>query len=91
MLRTLVDARGPVGLMVAALICVWGLRTYALDADDVYLAFIHLQKPAIFWLLVYGYATLWFTTPWIATSVVLSLLGMIVYRQVTEKRDRSLT
>ncbi len=81
MLRTIVHARAPLGLAAAALICTWGLRVYPLDADDPFLAFIHLQKPAIFWLLVYGYAMLWFTTPWIGTSVVTSLLAMMAYRQ----------
>src|SRR5438105_88934 len=81
MLRTVVDARAPLGLLAAAVVCTWGLRTYPLDADDPYLAFIHVQKPGIFCLLVYGYATLWFTTPWIATSVITSVLAMVAYRR----------
>jgi hypothetical protein len=90
MLRTIVDARGLVGVMTAALVCVWGLRTYPFDTENVYLLFIQAQKPRIFYLLAYGYATLWFTTPWIATSVITSVLAMGVYRRRPHARFHAL-
>jgi hypothetical protein len=34
----------------------------------VYLQLIELRSPAVFAVLVYGYATLWFTTPFFALS-----------------------
>jgi hypothetical protein len=36
--------------------------------DDVFLALIALRTPHIFQTLAYGYATLWFTTPFFSAT-----------------------
>jgi hypothetical protein len=40
--------------------------------------------------LAYGYATLWFTTPYFAASLVLSLMAILVYRRAPRVRGRPL-
>jgi hypothetical protein len=90
MLRAIVDARGLLGAVTAALICLWGLRTYPFDTANVYLLYIYAQKPGLYYLLAYSYATLWFTTPWIGTSVITSVLTMVAYRRRPHLRLRPL-
>src|SRR5216683_2933852 len=63
MVRTILDARPLVAMIVAAAIGATGLHVYPLPTHDVFLALIAVRTPAIFHLLAYGYATIWFTTP----------------------------
>jgi len=90
MRRMLVDARGLVATIVAAVIGVWGLYTYPLNHDDVFLALVALQNPSVFTVFSYGYATFWFTTPFLAASLVLSVVALMVYRRVPAARHRAL-
>src|SRR5204862_1863410 len=90
MLRMLVDARGLVATIVAAVIGAWGLYTYPMNHDDVFLALVALQNPSVFKVFSYGYATFWFTTPFLAASLVLSLVALVVYRRVPSARHRAL-
>jgi hypothetical protein len=90
MLRAIVDARGLVAMIIAAGVGTWGLHTYPVQPDDVFLALIQLRKPAVFQVLVYGYATLWFTTPFFLASLVTSLLAIVAYRRVPAVRHRPL-
>ena len=90
MLRTILDARALVALIVAALIGVCGLRVYPLPTENVFFALMALRAPRVFHVVAYGYATLWFTTPWIGTSVVTSVLAMIAYRRRSHLRHRAL-
>src|SRR5689334_21810600 len=48
MLRVIADARQFTALSLAALIGVWGLQTHPIRSDDVFLALIALEKPAMF-------------------------------------------
>src|SRR4029077_18578521 len=57
---------------------------------NVYLQLIELRSPAVFLVLVYGYATLWFTTPFFALSIVASLVTIIAYRYPAGARARPL-
>ena len=90
MLRTLVEVRGALGMIIAAVVCVWGLHTYPFAAENAYLLVIGVRAPRVYALLSYGYATLWFTTPWMGASVVTSVLTMIAYRQRPSMRFRAL-
>jgi len=90
MLRTLVEARGLVAMLVAASVGTWGLHTYPVRTDDVFLALIEARKPFVFQVLAYVYATLWFTTPFFATSLVTSVLAIITYRHPLGTRERAL-
>jgi hypothetical protein len=90
MLRVLVDARGLVAMIVAAVIGAWGLYTYPMNHDEVFLALVALQNPSLFKVFSYGYATFWFTTPFLAASLVLSMVALVVYRRVPSARPRAL-
>ena len=56
-------------MLVAAGVGAWGLQAYPVDRDNVFLQLIELRSPTVFRVLVYGYATLWFTTPFFAASL----------------------
>jgi hypothetical protein len=90
MLRQILEWRTTVAMIVAIGVGVWGLNVYPVSPDDVFLGLIHARKPMVFHALVYGYATLWFTTPFIAASLIASLLTIIVYRRLPAMRFRSL-
>jgi hypothetical protein len=47
-----------------------GLHVYPLCTDDVFLAVIALRSPHVFDGLAYGYATLWFATPFLLASML---------------------
>ncbi len=70
MLRTILDARALVAMIVATVIGGMGLHVYPLPTDDVFLVLIALRTPAIYHTLAYGYATIWFTTPFFAAADV---------------------
>ena len=59
-------------------------------AANVYLQLIELRSPAVFVVLVYGYATLWFTTPFFALSMLASLVTIVAYRYPAGARARPL-
>src|SRR5438132_10198676 len=90
MVRTIVDARGVVAMLLAAGVGTWGLHTYPVNMENVFLALIELRKPVLFQVLAYGYATLWFTTPFFLASLLTSVLAIVVYRQAPTARFRTL-
>src|SRR6266852_253337 len=90
MLRTILDARPLVAMIVAAVIGATGLHVYPLPTDDVFLALIALRTPAIFQMLAYGYATIWFTTPFFAASLVTSMIAILAYHRLPARRSRPL-
>lgn len=85
MLRAVVDARRIVALTAAGAVGVWGLSAYPFVHDNAFLGLIALRAPRVFALLRYGYATLWFTTPFLAASLCVSLVAIAVYRRVAER------
>ena len=86
MVRAIVEARALVAMSVAAVVGTWGLHAYPVNDENVYLALIALRNPMAFHVLVYGYATLWFSTPFCTASFVLSGLTIAVYRHVPTAR-----
>lgn len=76
-LRSIVDSRRLIAMVVASATGLYGLWVHPIATTDVYLALIELRAPRVFTLLVYIYAILWFTTPLLLTSVVMSLLTII--------------
>src|SRR2546426_2891864 len=90
MLRGIVAARALVAMIVAAVVGTWGLHAYPVQTENAFLGLIALQKPFVFQVLEYGYATLWFTTPFFVASLVTSVLAIIAYRYPERTRSRSL-
>src|SRR4026209_1976363 len=90
MLRVLLEQRTLVAMLVALGAGVLGVQAYAIDPGNVYLQLIELRSPTVFLVLVYGYATLWFTTPFFALSIVASLVTIVAYRYPAGARARPL-
>mgnify|MGYP005810367917 CR=1 FL=1 len=78
LLQRLVQARFVLAMTLAAAVGTWGLAAFPVRlADDVFLQMIYVRKPHVFQALVYGYASLWFSTPFFLASMLGSLLAMI--------------
>ena len=90
MLRTLVQSRAPVALTLAAATGLWGLRTFPISREDVFLGLISEHAPATYRCLAYGYATLWFTTPYWVASFAMSMLAILFYSWKPSARSRPL-
>jgi hypothetical protein len=90
MVRTIIEARSLIALLVAGLTGWWGLHAHPLRLDDPFLGLIQLQKPVVFQVLAYGYATLWFTTPFFAASLVTSAFAIAANRYPPSIRRRPL-
>jgi hypothetical protein len=76
-------------MIVLCAVGVWGFHTYPFDTENVFLTPIQLQNPSVFQVLAYGYTTLWFTTPFLAASLVMSLVAPVVYRRLAGARSRA--
>jgi hypothetical protein len=90
MLTRIVEVRRLIALVVAAATGAWGLHAYPFGSDDVFLALIQIRKPLVFSLFAYGYAALWFTTPFFLMSLLTSVLAIAVYRRAPAVRFRKL-
>src|SRR5215218_1806924 len=90
MIRALVDMRGLTAMVIAAATGVWGVTTYPPAADNVFLQLIALREPVIFRALMHGYAALWFSTSFMAASLVLSIAAIVAYRRPPAPRTRVL-
>ena len=90
MVRALVEMRGVAAMILAAVIGTWGVHAYPINSDNVFLGLIALQNPLMYRVFSYGYATFWFTTPFLAASLVLSVLALVIYRRRPETRYRVL-
>ncbi len=90
MLRAVVETRQLVAMVIAACVGVCGLYVYPVNPDNPFLGLIALQNPTVFFVLTYGYATLWFTTPFLAASILLSAIAMVVYQHAEPTHSRPL-
>jgi len=90
MVRKIVEARTLVALAIAGGVGAWGVHAYPVSREDVFLGLIGERTPGVLSVLTYGYATLWFTTPYFAASLVMSLVAIVVYRHAPGARVRPL-
>jgi len=90
MLRVLLEQRTMVAMLVAIGAGAFGVQAYPADRSSVYLQLIELRSPTVFLVLVYGYATLWFTTPFFAASMLMSVGTIVAYRYPAKARVRLL-
>jgi hypothetical protein len=79
-MRVLVEHRVVLSLAVSAVAGGVGLHLYPFPGDNPILSLIHLERPAVYAGFTYTYATLWFTTPFLLSSIGLSLLYIFVAR-----------
>jgi hypothetical protein len=80
MVRAILAARVVLAMAVAVCVGLWGLHRYPVQSDDPFLTLIQLQRPLVYAVLTYGYTTLWFTTPFLATSLLTSVLAIVASR-----------
>jgi len=81
MLHAIVQVRAMLAMTLAVAVGTWGLHAYPVRLDgDIFLRMIFVRTPVVFHVLTYGYATLWFTTPFFALSLLLSLVAIVVSR-----------
>jgi hypothetical protein len=90
MLRRIVEMRALLAMVVAAAAGAWGVHAYRPAIDDPFLGLIEAANPVVFRILVYGYATLWFTAPFFVASLVTSLVTIAVYRRAPGAHVRAL-
>ncbi len=90
MLRTVLDARLLIALAIAAGVGACGLRAYPFQGDEVFLAAIEARRPDVFRAIAYGYAILWFSTPFCLASLVTSLFAIAAYRHAPSATFRTL-
>jgi hypothetical protein len=90
MIRRLLEQRAWVALLIAIGVGLAGIHAYPVDRSDVYLQITELRNPAVFLVLVYGYAALWFTTPFFAASMLGSLVTIVAYRRPFRAKQREL-
>src|SRR5688572_447998 len=90
MIRALVDMRALTAMVLAAMVGLWGVTAYPPAIDNVFLQLIALREPTLFRALVHGYAALWFSTAFLAASLVLSVLTIVAYRRAPTPRARTL-
>ena len=81
MLHGLVAMRGLIAMGLAAAVGAWGLHAHPVDMTDPFLGLIEARSPGVFVALVYGYAALWFATPFFGASLVLSPYRTTALRQ----------
>ena len=79
-MRAVLDYRGPVTLALAGVIGLVGLQHWPFPASNVFLAVLEARKPWLFDGLAYLYATLWFSTPFVALSIVSAFATIAVLR-----------
>jgi hypothetical protein len=79
-MRAVMEYRAVINLAVAAAIGTAGLRAWPFPADNVFLSAVYAHKPLLFDGLAYVYATLWFSTPLIALTIVSALATVLVLR-----------
>lgn len=90
MLRLLVDARQLLALAVAAGVGLWGLAEWPFGDTNPFLVLVQAQAPRVAIGLRYGYATLWFTTPFLAASFIASLAAIVLVRHTPQAQHRPL-
>ena len=89
-LRVCVESRLLIALTAAAIVGTSGLHAFPINADEPFVAAISQQRPDVMALIGYGYAILWFSTPFHVVSLLLSVCAIVLYRKQPQLRFRPL-
>src|SRR5581483_4607920 len=79
-MRAALDYRASNTLAFTAVVGTVGLHHWPFPADNVFLAVVEAQKPWLFSGLAYLYATLWFSTPFLALSIASAGASIVALR-----------
>lgn len=91
MLHAIVRVRAMLAMTIAVAVGSWGLHAFPVRLeDDLFLQMIFVRKPLVFHVLTYGYATLWFSTPFFAISTLLSVIAIVESRRRPTVRSHAL-
>ena len=80
MIRAVVEHRLACSLACSAVVGTVGVHSYPFPGVHPLLGLIQLERPIVFAGFAYTYATLWFSTPFFLSSIVLSLVYIFVAR-----------
>jgi hypothetical protein len=80
-MRGIVESRFLISFVVAAIVWTAGWSLVPFPNDNPVLELVHYHKPAVYWSIRLTYVALWFTTPLIATSIVLSLVYIFIAKR----------
>ena len=86
----LVESRGVIALVIAAVTGILGVHAFPISTQDPFLAAIAVERPDVLTVIGYGYAVLWFSTPFHVVSLFLSLAAIVTYRKQPHIRFREL-
>src|SRR5690348_193641 len=86
----LIERRLLLSLCVAAATGAVGLLLYPIPVQEPFIELIGIQRPDLLAALSYGYALLWFSTPFFVTSLFVSLGAIVSYRIEPRIRFRPL-
>src|SRR5579864_7669838 len=90
MFRLILNARPLVAMLVSATVGTWGVTNHPWPPDNVFLEIIALRDPWVFHLFGCAYATCWFSTPFLAASLLLSMTAIVAYRRLPAARSHAL-
>ena len=80
MIRTLVDSRLPLSLMLSTSAGIILNRRIPFPSDDAMLQLILIEKPIIFLAIKYAYLMMLFSTPFLGCSMLFSLMYIFIVR-----------
>lgn len=80
MLATLLAWRHVLTLAATIVVGTAGLRAWPYPSDQVFLALLGRHQPDLARAFGYAYAALWFTTPWIALSMLSAVAAIFLGR-----------
>lgn len=70
MQRVLIEYRFVISLALSAVIGTAGLHAWPFPLQNALLGLVAASRPALYASLAYGYATVWFSTPFFALNVL---------------------
>lgn len=89
-MRAFIQYRSAINLAAAGVIAAAGLHAWPFPTHNLFLTAIAIEKPWLFSGLSYLYATLWFTTPLIAVSLISALTTIAILRRDSRTANSTL-
>jgi len=89
-IHVLVESRFTIALATAVVAGAFGLHHCPISTNDPFLAAIAVRRPDVLTVIGYGYALLWFSTPFHLASLLLSMTAIVSYRKRRHIRFRAL-